>query len=183
VESIFPNHIGITPKWKKAHLYFEISHFSKKNDWKMHGIFLKGYLHFLSLYFSSQWKCLVHLCFTQGRSKFSSTFPNISQSNAPNLTIIMCVLSFPSFTICQHNLNVDALGTKIVSSIYLLKVWNLNFKIKDFVVEYLVSKIRIKLPQFYFMFTSCERLIDFTSWIEHLKYASTIFCCPCLDTT
>jgi hypothetical protein len=128
VESIFPNQIGINPKWKKTHLYFEISHFTKRNDWKMHGFFLKGYLHFLSLCFSSQWRCLVHLCFTQGRSEFSSTFLNFGQSNAPNLTIIMCVLSFPSFTICQHDLNVDALGTKIVSSIYLIK--GLKFKLQ-----------------------------------------------------
>ncbi len=153
MESIFPNQIGINPKWKKVHLYFEMSHFINRNDWKMQGIFLKGYLHFLSLYFSSQWRCLVHLCFTQGRFEFSSTFPNINQSNAPNLTIIMCVLSFPSFTICQHDLNVDVLGTKIMSSIYLLLVWNLCFRIKDFFVEYLVNKIRIKLPQFYFMDT------------------------------
>jgi len=82
----------------------------------------------------------VNLCFTQGRSEFSSTFPSNGQRNAPNLTIIMCVLSFPSFAICQHDLNVDALvGMKIMSSIYLLKVWNLSFRVKDLVVEYLVS--------------------------------------------
>jgi len=70
---------------------------------------------------------------------------------------------------------MDALGMKIMSPIYLLKDWNLSFEVKDFVVEYLVNIIRIKLPNFHLMDTSCEGLIDFTSWIEHLKCASTTF--------
>jgi hypothetical protein len=140
--------------------------------------FFERFFTFFVTMFSSQWWQLVHLCFTQGKSESSLTFPSNGQNNAPYLTVIMCVLSFPSFTIYQYNLNMDALGMKIMSPIYLLKDWNLSFGVKDFVVEYLVSIIRIKLPQFHLMDTSCEGLIDFTSWIEHLRCASTRFCCP-----
>jgi hypothetical protein len=85
--------------------------------------FFRRFFTFFVIVFSSQWWHLVHLCFIE----FSSTFPSNGQSNAPNLTIIMCVFSFPSFTIYQYNLNVDALGMKIVSPIYLLKVRNKGF--------------------------------------------------------
>ncbi len=114
--------------------------------------FFERFFTFFVILFSSQWWCLLHLCFTE----FSSAFPSNGQSNAPNLTIIMCVLSFPSFTIYQYNLNVDTLGMKIVSPIYLLKVWNWRFGVKYFVVDYLASIIRIKLH-------------NFTPWILHVK--------------
>ncbi len=151
-----------------------------KKTWLRNALnFLERFFTFFVIVFSFQWRCLLHLCFIE----FSSTFPYNGQRNAPNLTIIMCVLSFPSFIIYQYNLNVDALGMKIMSPVYLLEVWNLRFGVKDFVVDYLVSIIRRKLPQFHLMDSSCEGLIDFTSWIEDLKCASTTFCCPLLYMT
>jgi hypothetical protein len=78
VESPLPNQIRTYPKWKKVHLYFEMSDF---------------------IVFSFQWWRLVYFCFTQGRSESSLTFPSNGQSNALDLIVIMCVLSFPSFTI------------------------------------------------------------------------------------